>query len=76
MNLRKLLNENDEQVLLEDISKIINKIEKKEVINKDKINKLPERVRSKDKKRRWRTHFTQSKGKKKRRDLIHKRAMK
>ena len=52
------LSEEKEKDLLEKITRTIESIENKEVINKEKVDKLPEKIRARDKKRRWRTHFT------------------
>lgn len=52
------LTEEKEHELLEDIKDCIDKIENREEVSKDRVDKLPEQVRLRDKKRRWRTHFT------------------
>ena len=66
------MSEEKEKDLLDSLNDTIEQIENKEVINKEKVDMLPEKIRLRDKKRRWRTHFTQSKSKKKRRELINK----
>jgi hypothetical protein len=52
------LNDKEELKLLDEIKNYLSKVEKKEDVNKEKIINLPVKRRNKDRKRRWRTHFT------------------
>jgi len=53
----------------------LSKVEKKEDVNKEKIINLPVKRRNRDRKRRWRTHFTQSKSRKRRKELTHRKTL-
>lgn len=61
--------------LLDDINQFLTKVERKEDVNKEKITNLPVKRRNKDRKRRWRTHFTQSKSRKRRKELSHRKVL-
>ena len=71
----KPMNDRDELKLLDDINLYLTKVEKKEHVNKEKITNLPVKRRNRDRKRRWRTHFTQSKSRKRRKELSHRKVL-
>lgn len=73
--LPKPLSEKEEHKLLDDINSYLTKVEKKEDVNKEKITNLPVKMRNRDKKRRWRTHFTQSKSRKRRKEMSQRKTL-